>query len=57
MGPNKLNEKVKTLRFIATVDNELTQMENVFDLINVELNNNDLLSLKSITKKNKVIDK
>ena len=54
--PPKLNEKVKTLRFIASVDNELTQMEKVFDLINVKLNNNDLLSLKSITKKNKVID-
>ncbi len=54
--PPKLNEKVKTLRFIASVDNELTQMEKVFDLINVKLNNNDLLSLKSITKKHKVID-
>ena len=54
--PPKLNEKVKTLRFIASVDNELTQMENVFDLINVKLNNNDLVSLKSITNKNKVID-
>ena len=52
--PPKINEKVKTLRFIASVDNELTQMENVFNLINVKLNDNDLVSLKSI--KNKVVD-
>ncbi len=54
--PPQINEKVKTLRFIASVDNELTQMENVFDLINVRLNNKDLVNLKSITNKNKVID-
>ena len=54
--PPKINEKVKTIRFIASVDNELSQMENVFNLINVKLNDNDLVNLKSITKKNKVID-
>ena len=27
--PPKINEKVKTLRFLASVDNELLQMENV----------------------------
>ena len=52
--PPKINEKVKTLRFIASVDNELTQMERVFSLIKVNLNDNDLVSLKSI--KNKVVD-
>ena len=50
--PPKINEKVKTLRFIASVDNELTQMEKVFDLINVDLNDKDLKSLKSITNQN-----
>ena len=54
--PPKINEKVKTIRFIASVDNELTQMENVFNLINVKLNDSDLVSLKSITNKNKIID-
>ncbi len=54
--PPKINDKVKTIRFIASVDNEISQMENVFDLINVKLNDNDLVSLKSITKKTKVID-
>ncbi len=54
--PPKINEKVKTIRFIASVDNELTQMENVFSLINVKLNDKDLVSLKSITNKNKIID-
>ncbi len=54
--PPKINEKVKTLRFIASVDNELAQMEKVFDLINVKLNDKDLVSLKSITNKNNIID-
>ena len=54
--PPKINDKVKTIRFIASVDNELSQMENVFDLINVKLNDKGLVSLKSITKKTKVID-
>ena len=55
-NPPKINDKVKTIRFIASVDNEISQMENVFDLINIKLNDNDLVSLKSITKKTKVID-
>ncbi len=54
--PPKINEKVKTIRFIASVDNELSQMENVFSLINVKLNNKDLVSIKSIANKNKIID-
>ena len=54
--PPKINQKVKTLRFIASVDNELYQMENVFNLINVKLNDTDLVSLKSIIDKNKIID-
>ena len=48
--PPKINEKVKTIRFIASVDNELFQMENV------KLNDKGLVSLKSITKKTKAID-
>ena len=54
--PPKINEKVKTIRFIASVDNELSQMEKVFSLINVKLNDKNLVSLKSITNKNKIID-
>ena len=54
--PPKISEKVKTLRFLASVDNELIQMENVFKSINVRLNNNDLVNLESITNKNKRID-
>ena len=54
--PPKINEKVKTIRFIDSVDNELTQMENVFDMINVKLNDKNLVSIKSITNKNKIID-
>lgn len=54
--PPKLNEKIKTLRFLASVDNELKQMENVFKLINVELNDSGLVSFKSILKKNDSFD-
>ena len=54
--PPKINQRVKTLRFIASVDNELSQMESVFNLINVKLNDTDLVSLNSITSKNKIID-
>ena len=35
--PPKLNDKVKNLRFIASLNNELIQMENVFKAINVKL--------------------
>ena len=54
--PPKLNDKVKSLRFIASVDNELIQMENVFKAINVKLKNDDLVSVESILKNNEKID-
>ena len=54
--PPKLNDKVKSLRFIASVDNELIQMENVFKAINVKLKNDDLVSVESILKNNEIID-
>ena len=54
--PPKLNDKVKSLRFIASVDNELIQMENVFKAINVKLKNEDLVSVETILKNNEIID-
>ncbi len=54
--PPKLNDKVKSLRFIASVDNELVQMENVFKAINVKLKNNDLVSVDTIIKSNETIN-
>ena len=54
--PPKLNDKVKSLRFIASVDNELIQMENVFKAINVKLKNDDLVSVETILKNNEIID-
>ncbi len=54
--PPKLNAKAKTLRFLASVDNELMQMENVFKLINVNLNDSDLESLKPIKRNLNPID-
>jgi murein DD-endopeptidase MepM/ murein hydrolase activator NlpD len=46
--PPKLNKKAKSLRFLASVDNELILMENVFKSINVKLNNSDLVTVSSI---------
>ncbi len=55
--PPKLNDKVKNLRFIASLDNELIQMENVFKVINVKLKNNDLDTIETILKNDKTIDR
>ena len=48
----KLNKKAKNFRFIASVDNELILMENVFKVINVKINNADLVSVASLLKNN-----
>ena len=52
----KLNKKVKNFRFIASVDNELILMENVFKVINVKINNTDLVSVDSLLKNNANIE-
>ena len=49
--PPKLNAKAKSLRFLASVDNELILLENVFKSINVELSNSDMVSVSSIINK------
>ncbi len=54
--PPKLNKKVKSLRFIASVDNELTLMEDVFKTLKIDLNNNDLVSVQSILQNSSNID-
>ena len=47
---------MKSLRFLASVDNELILMENVFKSINVKLNNSDLVSVSSILNNNANFD-
>ena len=54
--PPKLNDRIKSLRFIASVDNELIQMENVFKSIKVKLKNDDLVSVASIINNDKQMD-
>ena len=54
--PPKLNKKAKSLRFLASVDNELVLMENVFKSINVKLNNSDLVSVSSILSNSAKVD-
>ena len=46
--PPKLGVKAKSLRFLASINNELIQMENVFKEINVKVNNTDLFKVNSI---------
>jgi murein DD-endopeptidase MepM/ murein hydrolase activator NlpD len=54
--PPKLNKKAKSLRFLASVDNELILLENVFKSINVKLKNSDLVSVSSVLNNNANID-
>ena len=54
--PPKLNDKVKSLRFMVSVDNELLQMENVFKSLNIKLKSDDLLSVEKIRKNDEAID-
>ena len=54
--PPKLNAKAKNLRFLASVDNELILLENVFKSINVELSNSDMVSVSSIINKEVDLD-
>ena len=52
----KLNKKAKNFRFIASVDNELILMQNVFKAIKVKINNPDLVSVNSLLKNNSNLD-
>ena len=52
----KLNKKAKNFRFIASVDNELILMENVFKVINVKINNVDLVSVDTLLKNNAYLE-
>ena len=52
----KLDKKAKNYRFIASVDNELTLMENVFKVINVKINNSDLINVENLLKNKPNID-
>ena len=54
--PPKLGAKAKSLRFLASLNNELIQMENVFKEINVKVNNTDLFTVNSIIKSDLDVD-
>ena len=54
--PPKLGVKAKSLRFLASLNNELIQMENVFKEINVEVNNTDLFTVNSIINSDLDVD-
>jgi murein DD-endopeptidase MepM/ murein hydrolase activator NlpD len=54
--PPKLGVKAKSLRFLASLNNELIQMENVFKEINVKVNNPDLFTVNSIVNHDQKLD-
>ena len=54
--PPRLSAKAKSLRFLASLNNELIQMENVFKEINVKVNNPDLFTVNSIINNEQNID-
>ena len=54
--PPRLSAKAKSLRFLASLNNELIQMENVFREINVKVNNPDLFTVNSIINNEQNID-
>lgn len=54
--PPRLGAKAKSLRFLASLNNELIQMENVFKEINVKVNNPDLFTVNSIIDNEQNID-
>ena len=54
--PPKLGVKAKSLRFLASLNNELMQMEKVFKEINVKVNNTDLFTVDSIINSDLDVD-
>ena len=54
--PPKLGVKAKSLRFLASLNNELIQMENVFKEINVKVNNTELFTVNSIINSDLEVD-
>ena len=54
--PPKLGVKAKSLRFLASLNNELIQMENVFKEINIKVNNPDLFTVNSIINNDQEVD-
>ena len=54
--PPKLGAKAKSLRFLASLNNELIQMENVFKEINVKVNNTELFTVNSIINSDLEVD-
>ncbi len=48
--PPILNEKAKNYRFLASLDNEIRTMEEVFSSLKIELGNDKIIPLKSFKK-------
>ncbi len=51
ISPPKLDERVSNLRFIASLDNELLNLEKVFVKLDLQLKNNKLRNVKDLINK------
>ena len=51
ISPPKLDERVSNFRFISSLDNELSNLEKVFDKLDLELKDNRIQKVRNLIKK------
>ena len=51
ISPPKLDERASNFRFIASLDNELSNLEKVFDKLDLELKDNRIQKVRNLIKK------
>ena len=51
ISPPKLDERASNFRFISSLDNELLNMEKVFDRLDLQLKNNNIQKVKDLISK------
>ncbi len=50
ISPPKLDQRVSNFRFISSLDNELYNLEKVFEKLEIKLNNPNLIKIKDLKK-------
>ena len=51
ISPPKLDERASNFRFISSLDNELSNLEKVFDKLDIELKDNRIQKVRNLIKK------
>ena len=54
--PPKLNERAQNYRLIASLNNDIKIMQDVFELLKIKINNNKIVDYKSLEKPDPSID-